>query len=41
MMNLVNANDHTDRAWANKHAQQLNGLMNRFASLGGTWRQGE
>ena len=41
MMNLVNANDHTDRAWANKHAQQLNGLMNRFASLGGTWQQGE
>ena len=41
MMNLVNANDHTDRAWANKHAQQLNGLMNRFASLGGTWKQGE
>ena len=41
MMNLVNANDHTDRSWANKHAQQLNGLMNRFASLGGTWQQGE
>ena len=39
MMNLVNANDRTDRVWANKHAMQLNNMMIRFKNLGGSLEQ--
>ena len=35
MINLVRANDRTNRAWANKHAAELDQMMRNFQSLGG------
>lgn len=36
MMNLVNDNDQTNRAWAEKHANQLNNLFQSFKAKGGS-----